>query len=463
MIVTKKHLPRRTVLRGLGAAISLPFLDSMVPALTATRLTAANPPKRFGAVYIGMGMNMKQFTQDTQESVTDLEITPALQPLASFKDRMTVIRGMAMKNADTSSGGTGQHSRIGACWLTGLRPKKTEGADMYAGKSMDQFMADQIGQETQLSSLELAVEAPELLGSCEFGYTCAYTSTLAWKTPTTPLPMEINPRTVFERLFGAGDSTDTRARLAQNARDRSILDAVTDDMSNLQKRLGKGDHAKLTEYMQSVRDIERRIQLAENQAEVELPVVDKPMGIPPTFEEHSKLLFDLLTLAYQTDLTRVATFMLVRELSLRTYPEIGVPDPHHPLSHHQDNPEKLAKQAKLNVFHMGLFAHFLERMAATPDGDGSLLDHTLLLYGSGMSDSNLHLPRTVPTFVIGGKEYGLQGGRHLRVDSGAQQVVGQVGDVRADEVPLCNLQMTLMEKMGVHMEEFGDSNGYLSI
>jgi len=460
MIVTKKHLARRTVIRGMGAALALPLLDGMVPAFTATRLTAANPVKRFGAVYAGMGMNMPLYTQD---GTGPLQITPILEPVSGFKDRMTVIRGLGMKNADTSSGGTGQHSRIGACWLTGLRPKKTEGTDLRAGVSMDQILAEQLGQETQLKSLELAVEAPELLGSCEFGYTCAYTSTLAWTTPSTPLPMEVNPRLVFERLFGAGDSTDSRARLAQNTRNRSILDAVTEDMSALEKKVGTGDLAKLTEYMDSVRDVERRIQRAEEQADVELPVVEKPMGIPPTFEEHAKLLFDLLALAYQTDLTRVATFMMVRELSLRTYPEIGVADPHHPLSHHQNNPEQIAKLGKLNVFHMSLFNHFLERMASTPDGDGSLLDHSLILYGSGMSDSNLHLPRSVPTIVVGGKEFGLKGGQHIRVDDMTNtQEVGIAGELGTD-VPLCNLQATLIDRMGGKVEQFGDSTGRVNL
>ena len=445
MIITRKYLPRRTVLRGLGATVALPFLDSMVPAFQATRLSAANPVKRFGAVYLGMGMNMPLYTPATVGALTT---TPALDPIMAFKDRLTVIGGLDMKNADTSSDGTGQHSRIGVCWLTGLRPRKTEGADLRAGVSLDQIMAKELGRETQLSSLELAVEAPELLGSCEFGYTCAYTSTLAWKTPNTPLPAEVNPRAVFERMFGVGESTDTRARLAQNARNRSILDSITADMKGIYSRVGASDRVTLNQYLDSVRDIEHRIQKADEQAAVELPLVEKPMGIPPSYADHAKLLFDLLALAYQTDLTRVATFMLVRELSLKTYPELGVPDPHHPLSHHQNQPDKLAKQAKLNVFHMQLFSHFLEKMAATPDGDGSLLDHTLLLFGSGMSDSNLHLPRNVPTIVVGGPSFGIKGGQHMKV---------------ADGTPLCNLQMTVAEKMGVRIDQFGDSNGQVKL
>lgn len=445
MIVTRTSLPRRTVLRGLGAAVALPLLDSMVPAFAAIRSSAAAPVRRVGAIYVGMGMNMPLYTPAT---VGPLQLSPILEQLAAFKDRLTVVSGLDMRNADSSSDGSGQHSRIGAAWLTGLRPKKTEGADLQAGVSMDQIIAKELGKQTQLASLELASEAPDLLGSCEFGYTCAYTSTLAWRTPKTPLPMEVNPRAVFERMFGAGDSTDSRARLAQNARNRSILDSVTGDMNRLQKRVGASDRVKLTEYVEAVRDVEHRIQKAEEQSGQELPLVEKPMGIPATFEEHVKLLFDMLVLAYQTDLTRVATFMLVRELSLRTYPEIGVPDPHHPLSHHQNNPEKLAKQAKLNIFHLKLLAHFLEKMAATPDGDGSLLDHTLLLFGSGMSDSNLHLPRNVPTIVVGGPTFQIKGGQHIKV---------------ADETPLANLQMTVMDKMGVPVGQFGDSNGQVKL
>ncbi len=447
MIVTKKFLPRRTVLRGLGTALALPLLDSMVPAFLPLRLSAAAPVRRFGAVYLGMGMNMPMYTPSAEGALDKLP--PTLEPIGRFKDRLTVVGGLDMRNADTSSDGTGQHSRIGACWLTGVRPKKTEGADLRAGVSLDQIMARQLGKDTQLSSLELAVEAPELLGACEFGYTCAYTSTLAWKSPTTPLPMEVNPRVVFERLFGAGDSTDPRARVAQNAKDQSVLDSVTQDLARLAKRLGAPDRAKLTEFTEAVRDVEHKIQKAEQQSGQELPVINKPIGIPDTFEEHAKLLFDLQALAYQADLTRVSTFMLVRELSLRTYPEIGVPDPHHPLSHHQNNPEKLARQAKLNGFHMGLFAHFLERLQSIPDGDGSLLDHTLILFGSGMSDSNLHLPQNVPTIVIGGKAFDITtGGRYMKVREGT---------------PLTNLQLALIGRMGLPVEPLGDSTGQLNV
>jgi hypothetical protein len=443
MIITRTHLSRRTVLRGAGAAIALPLLDSMVPAYTAVRATAAAPIKRLGVVYLAMGFNMKEYTPPQGA----LQITPTLQPLAAFKDRLTIVSGLDMAMADATDGG-GQHSRIGATWLTGVRARRTEGPDLRAGTSMDQIVAKELGNQTQLSSLELAIEGVDLVGACELGYTCAYTATTSWRSPTTPLPMEINPRAVFERLFGAADSTDSRARLAQLHNDRSILDSVAEDMQRLRRRLGDADNAKLAEYVDAVRDVERRIHKAEEQAERELPVVEQPAGIPPTFEEHAKLMFELLLLAYQTDLTRVGTFLLARELSVRTYPEIGVPDPHHPLSHHQDNPEKLAKQAKLNVFHLKQFAQFLERMAATPDGEGSLLDHTLLLCGSGMSNSNLHLPRNVPTIVVGGRTFNIAGGRHVQ---------------NPDGTPLTNLQLTLMDRMNVPVENFGDSNGRINL
>ena len=288
-----------------------------------------------------------------------------------------------------------------------------------------------------MSSLELAIEAVGLLGTCALGYSCAYNNTISWRTPTTPLPMENNPRPVFERLFGASDSTDAETRLRLIHKHRSILDSVNDKVARLQKRVGKSDQLKVTEYLDSVRDVERWIEKAEEQVDQELPVVERPMGIPGTFEEHARLMFDLLLLAYQTDLTRVSTFLLTREASVRPYPEIGVPEPYHPLSHHQEDPEKLAKQAKVNVFHLKQFAYFLERMRQTPDGDGSLLDHTLMLYGSGMSDSNMHLPYNVPTMVVGGSLFDIKAGRHIQA---------------TDSTPLTNLQLTLMERMGARME-----------
>ena len=365
MIITKKYLPRRTVLRGLGAAIALPLLDGMVPAFAALRNTAAKPVRRFGAVYVGNGMNMPQWTPAASDT---LQLSPTLQPLAPFQNRLIVVSGLDNKEGEGTDGGP--HPRMQTSWLTGTRAKKTEGVDIRAGTSMDQIVAKEFGKETQLASLELATESVDLLGTCFLGYSCAYNNTISWRTPTMPLPMENNPRAVFERLFGASDSTDASARLAHVQKTRSILDSVTQEVSHFQRKIGPRDRTKLTEYLEAVRDAERRIQKAEEQVARELPVVDQPMGIPNTFEEHAKLMYDLLALAYQTDLTRVSTFLMVREASVRSYPEIGIPDSHHPLSHHQNNPEKLAKQAKLNAFHIRMFADFLERMQSTPDGDG---------------------------------------------------------------------------------------------
>ena len=445
MIVTGRHLSRRTVLRGLGVSLALPLLDSMVPAFAARRTTAAlQPVKRLAAVYAPMGMNMSQWTPSTEGP---LALSPILAPLAGFKERLLVVSGLdnasAVAGRDGASGG---HSRCQGTWLTGARAKRTEG-EAEIGTSMDQVAAQAIGGETQLASLELALESVDLVGACETGYTCAYVGTISWRNPRTPLPMEVNPRAVFERLFGASESTDRRSRLLQIEADRSILDAVNADMVQLQQKIGSADRTKVEQYFEAIRDVERRISRASEQVDQELPVVDRPSGVPATFEDHAALMYDLLALAYQTDLTRVSTFMIGRDLSARTFPEIGVPDPWHPLSHHGNNPESLAKQAKLNIYHMNLFARFLEKLQATPDGDGSLLDHTLLLYGSGMSNSNVHHPLDVPTMVVGNSTVGIQGDRHLRVPSQT----------------LANLQLSLLERMGVQAESFGDSTGPLAL
>jgi hypothetical protein len=444
MIITGKHLSRRTVLRGVGAAIALPLLDSMVPALSATRRTAGTPVKRMALVYVPMGAYMKKWTPPTEGA---LELSEIMRPLASFTDRALVLSGLAMQNADSRDGG-GVHSRIQPCWLTGMHAKRTEGPDMQVGISMDQIAAREIGRETQLQSLELTLEAVDMLGACDLGYTCAYTATLSWRGPSTPMPMEANPRAVFERLFGTTETTDPRARLADIHKDRSILDSVGEDMAELARALGPGDQAKLTEYLDAVRDIERRIQKSEQQIDKQLPLVTQPVGIPAEFSEYAKLMLDLNALAFQTDLTRVSTFLFGRELSVRTFPEIGVPEQHHGLSHHQDNIEKLEKQAKLNTYHLQLFTHFLEKLQSTPDGDGSLLDHTMILYGSGMSNSNLHLPYDIPTILFGGAEFGIKGGRHVRVPK---------------DTPLTNLQATMLERMGVRIDRLGDSTGTLKV
>jgi hypothetical protein len=444
MIITKKHLSRRTILRGMGATFALPLLDGMIPALTASAQTAAQPVRRFGAFYVPMGVNMPLWTPTS--TGFNFELSPTLQTLASFKDQMTVVTGLDSHPAQPGDDdGGGPHSRVMAAWLTGAHALKTEGTGRVA-MSMDQVAATQLGDQTQFKSLELGLESVDILGVCDYGYSCAYTSTISWGSPTNPLPMEINPRALFERLFGDNASTDSRVRLASIRRDGSLLDSVTAEVNALQRNLGQRDRSKVTEYLEAVRDAERRIQRAEKDSR-ELPLVEQPTGIPASFEEHGKLMFDLLALAWQSDLTRISTFVISRELSNRTYPEIGIADANHPLSHHQNNPEKLAKQAKLNAFHLKMFSHFLEKLRSTPDGDGTLLDHSALLYGCCMSDSNLHMPENLPTLVIGGKSHGIKGNNHVKLAKGT---------------PLCNLQLTLLHKMGVNAESFGDSNGELT-
>lgn len=446
MMITKKSLPRRAVLRGLGATVALPLLDGMVPALTATAKTAANPVRRLGVVYVPNGMNMQRWTPTAEGAA--FALTPTLEPLRPFRDRMVVVSGLDSREALPHPGeGGGAHSRSQGTFLTCVQVKRTEGSDVRAGMSMDQMVAKHLEQETQLGSLELALEPVDLVGSCDVGYACAYTGTLAWRGPTTPLPMEMDPRAVFERLFGASDSTDPRARRARLEKDRSILDALSGEVNRFQTGLGPRDRAKVTEYLDAIRDVERRIHKAEQQSAQELPLVGRPVGIPKTFEEHANLMFDLLVLAYQTDLTRVATYLVGRELSGRTYPEIGVPESHHPVSHHGNNPIQLEKQARINVFHTQIFARFLEKMASTPDGDGSLLDHSMLIYGGGMSNSNEHDPRNLPLLLVGGGAGSVKGGRHLRFK----------------DRPLADLHLTVLEKMQMPMERFGDSTGRIEL
>ncbi len=444
MIITKTHLPRRTILRGVGATIALPLLDAMVPAFSPLRLSAAAPVKRFGAVYVGMGFNMPIWTQPNANAA--LEMNPILQPIEAYKERLLVVSGCDSKEGDGIDGG--QHPRMQTSWLTGSRAFRTEGVNIHAGTSLDQVVARKFEKDTQLASLELAIESTDLLGTCSLGYSCAYNNTIAWRTPTTPLPMENNPRNVFERLFGASDSTDPKVRLAEIHTDRSVLDSVTAKVSKFKTTLGTHDQSRMAEYLDAVRDVERRVQKAEEQVARELPLVDRPVGIPGTFEEHVKLMFDLQALAFQTDLTRVFTFLMVREASVRSYPEIGVPDSHHPLSHHQNNPEKLARQAKLNAFQMRMMAYFVDKLAKTKEGDGNMLDNSVFLYGSGMSDSNLHLHRNLPITVMHGKNMGIVGNRHVKAKEGT---------------PLANLQMTLLGKMGVGVEKFGDGRGELDL
>jgi len=443
MIIRKLAMPRRTFLRGAGATVALPLLDAMVPALSALSTTAAAPVRRLGFVYIPNGAVMQQWTP--AETGSGFALSPILQPLAPYKDQLTVVTGLAHGQAEPLGDGNGEHSRASATWLNGVHPKQTEGADVQAGMTADQIAAAGLGQDTPLPSLELAIDLDGLVGNCENGYSCVYLNTVAWRSATTPLPMENNPRVVFERLFGDGGTTEQR--VAEMRRDRSILDSVTDDLAALERNVGGGDRARIDQYLDSVRALERRIQLAEAQsATVELPDLDRPVGIPGTYEDHVKLMFDLLALAYQADLTRVFTFMLGRELGGRTYPHLGVPDPHHGLSHHRNDPEKLDKLARINTYHMGLFAHFLENLQSTSDGDGSLLDHSMVMYGGGLGDSNDHAHFDLPELVVGGGAGRLRGGRHLRYPK---------------DTPVNNLLVSMLDKAGLPAERFGDATGQI--
>jgi hypothetical protein len=445
MIITKMHVPRRTILRGIGVGLALPLLDSMIPALAPRRaLAAALPAKRFHATYVGMGFDMKSWLQDKSG---ELQIGPILQPMTSFRDRLLVVAGLDDKEAISND--QGQHPRAQAAWLTGCRAKKTDGPDIHLGTSLDQIIAAESAKETQLGSLELTVEPTDLAGSCAYGFSCAYNNTIAWRTPTTPLPMENNPRNVFERLFGASDSTDPKVRGRQLRMEKSVLDSVTEQVASFQKGLGPRDKQKVAEYLDAVRDAERRIQKAEEQSTREMPVVEQPAGMPANFDEYCRLMLDLQLLAWQTDMTRVGTFVLARESSNRSFPQIGVPDSHHPLSHHQNNPEKLARLAKVNAYHLKQLAYLVEKLQSTKEGDGTMLDNTLLLYGSGMSDGNLHIPTDLPTLVVSGKNFNVKGNRYLQAPPG--------------RTPMANLQLTILEKFGLRMEKFGDSTGELNL
>lgn len=436
MIVTKKALPRRAFLRGTGAALSLPLLDAMVPALTALSRTAAQPVRRLGFVYVPMGSDISRWTPPAGPELKAL--SPSLASIAPVKDRVTVITNLELKNSYP-----GTHATSNAGFLSAAKAKWTESTDYHLGTTVDQIAARRIGQETRLPSLELAMDLISMVGQCDNGFACVYQNNLSWASPTTPLPAEAHPRLVFERLFGAGGSAEERR--AALGRQASLLDWVKDDIERLQAELGSQDRARLTEYLDTVREVERRIQNAEaNAAEGALPDLDRPAGVPEKYGDHARLMFDLQALALQADVTRVVTFQLARETSNRTYPEAGVSEAHHPLTHHGNNPEKIAKVAKINGFHVSLFAAFLEKLAATPDGDGSLLDHTLYLYGSGMGNPNVHDHTNLPILVAGGGAGRLRGGRHIEY---------------AEPTPLANLHLTLLEKAGIRLDSFADSNG----
>jgi hypothetical protein len=438
MFISKRSLPRRTFLRGLGTTVALPLLDAMVPALTATVKTAAQPAMRAGFVYVPHGVILNQWTPAS--TTPGFELPTILQPLEPFRDVLTVVSNLARPEQLALQ----DHACTGS-WLTGVPPKRTEGSDFLAARSIDQVIAAEIGRDTMFPSLEVATEDfGALLGACMSGYSCAYMNTLSWETPTKPLPMEINPRVVFERMFGWESTSDQR--LARIRADRSVLDVLTEDLSELTRAVGRRDRTRLDEYLTNVRETERRIQQAEQRAARDLTVPSAPVGVPESFEDHASLMFDLMAIAFQTDQTRVFTFMMCREFSVRTYPNLGVTDPHHTVSHTQNRPALIAAHTKVNTYHVQLFSRFLDRLRATPDGDGTLLDHSTILYGSGMGDGNVHAPSPLPIAIVGGSR--VAGGRHV---------------VAPEKTPLPNVLLALAHRFGVDTPSFGVSTGAVSL
>jgi hypothetical protein len=436
MIITRKAIPRRTFLRGIGAGVSLPLLDAMVPAMTALAKSPARPVRRLGFVYMPMGCDLPRWTPSAEGRLT--ELSPTLRSLAPVADQLTILSNLELRNAYP-----GTHATSNAAFLSAAKAKWTESTDYYLGTTIDQVAASQMGRDTLLPSLEMSMDLLQTVGQCDNGYACVYQNNLSWSSPTTPLPAEAHPRLVFERLFGEGGSAaDKQAALRRRA---SLLDAVREDITRLQRSLGPEDRVRVDHYLDTVREVERRIQKAEAQTvDAPLPDLDRPAGVPASYADHARLMFDLQVLAMQGDVTRVITFQLARETSNRSYNEIGVADPHHPLTHHGNDPDKVARMAKINAFHVSLFAHFLEKLQATPEGDGTLLDHSLYLYGSGMGDPNIHDHVNLPILVAGGGASAARGARHIRY---------------AEPTPLANLHLTLLERAGVRLDAFADSRG----
>jgi len=428
-------MPRRTFLRGVGATMALPLLEAMVPAATPLAKTAAQPVRRLGFVFMPMGCDITRWTPPGDKLD---QLSPILSSLAPVREHITAISNLELQNAYP-----GSHATSNAAFLSAAKAKLTESTDYYLGTTVDQIAAQRIGQGTQLPSLELAMDLLQVVGQCDNGYACVYQNNLSWSSPTTPLPAEAHPRIVFESLFGEGGSVaERRAALKKKA---SLLDSFADDLSRLKRNLGPGDRAKVTQYLETVREVERRIQKAETEAKDNpLPDLDRPVGVPAAYADHARLMFDLQVLAMQGDVTRVITFQLARETSNRTYPEIGVSDPHHPLSHHGNDPAKIERMSKINAFHVSLFAEYVAKLKATREGNGTLLDHSLILYGSGIGNPNIHDHTNLPILVAGGAAHGMKGGRHIKF---------------AKPTPLANLHLTLLDKAGVHLDSFADSNG----
>ncbi len=437
--ITKKSLPRRTFLKGAGATLALPLLDAMIPAATAAAKTPALGVRRLGYVFMPMGCDQSRWTPKSENNLDQL--SPILESLEPVKQNTTIFTNMELRPAYP-----GSHATSNSSFLSAVKAKVTESTDYYLGTTADQVAAKQIGHETQLPSLELAMDLLQTVGQCDNGYACVYQNNLSWSSPTTPLPAEAHPRLVFESLFGEGGTAEERrAALKERA---SLLDSIVSDMNRLKRDLGKRDQVRVTEYLDSIREVERRIQKAETDSrDNPLPDLDRPMGVPAAYADHARLMFDLQLLAYQGDITRVSTFQIARETSNRTYPEIGVPDPHHPLSHHGDDPDKIARMAKINAFHVSLFAEYLEKLQNTPEGEGSLLDSMLVLYGSGIGNPNVHDHTNLPIILAGGRSAGLQGNRHIRYEK---------------PTPLANLHLTMLDKAGVKIDRFGDSTGKIN-
>jgi hypothetical protein len=442
MNLSRKFIPRRTFLRGVGAGIALPLLDAMVPAATALAATAATPVRRLGFVFMPMGCDITRWTPTPTADGRLDKLSPILASLEPVKRHVCLLTNMELKNAYP-----GTHATSNAAFLSAAFAKHTESSDYYLGTTVDQIAAQQIGRQTQLPSLEMAMDMLQVVGQCDNGYACVYQNNLSWSSPTTPLPAEAHPRLVFEQLFGEGGSKgDRQAALKRRA---SLLDFVKDDITRLGQTLGPADKARVSQYLDAVHDVEQRIQKAERDvANNPLPDLDRPVGVPAAYADHARLMFDLQLLALQGDVTRVITFQLARETSNRTYPEIGVPDPHHPLSHHGNDPAKIARMAKINAFHVSLFAEFVGKLASTTEGVGSLLDHSLYLYGSGMGNPNVHDHTNLPVIVAGGAAGGVKGGRHIRYEKAT---------------PLANLHLTLLDKVGVRLDHFADSDGMVEI
>jgi hypothetical protein len=439
MVITKLRLPRRTFLRGVGATMALPLLDAMVPAMKA----AGPVTPRFAPIYFGNGANMPDWTPATEG--VGFELSPTLMPLEPFRKQLTVLTGLDNYPGTDQGDVGGQHPRAAPAFMSCMHPKATEGADVEAGTTIDQMIAEQICRDTKLPSLEVSVDRNDVVGACDHGYACAYMNSLSWKTPTTPLPSETNPRFVFERMFGVGSTAEERK--ARVDEDRSILDRLTQQISKLNNRLGARDRTKMAEYFDAVRDLEKRIAKAESY-NADFSVPEQPVGVPPTFREYVELMFDLQVLAFQADITRVSSFMMCRENINRSYPEIGLPEAHHSMSHHGNNPEKMKNFAKLNHYHADTMSYFIKKLASVSDGDSTLLDRTIVLYGGGMSDANVHNNYNVPVILVGGKDLQLKGNRHVQFPKGT---------------PLANLMLGLMDRYGAKQNKFGDSTAEIDL